>query len=437
MTHRALLAAGLGLALAGCSGSSTPTPSSPAPSNTQPVEPATAVPSERPSEAPPALDDGSLRAVGRGVNGLGADLFARLATAPGNITFSPASVEAALAMTAAGARGATRDEMTRVLHLEGDADAAIDGLGATLRTWDDPAQTERTLRVANRLFGERTYTFEETFVARVRDRFAAPLEGLDFRSASEAARTQINGWVSTHTHDRIRDLLPAGSIDPSTRLVLVNAVYFDARWESPFERTATHDAAFTTEGGAAVQVPTMHRRGSYAVGQIGGATVVELGYRGGDMAMWLVLPPAGTAPEAWATEANLAADASALTPRQILLAVPSFRIEPEAPVALRPHLEALGMRAAFSSTDADFTGIAAPPDPADRLFVSAVFHKAFVRVDEAGTEAAAATAVVMARAGAAMPVEMEEIHVDRPFLFVLRDRRTGAALFLGRVSDPR
>ena len=450
--HRSIVrAALLGLSLAACSGASAPTPE-PTPNERAPTpepppatdEPATDEPTAPPipveptaSTTPiPELDEPQRLAVGRAVNGLAADLFAPIARAQGNVTFSPASIEAALAMTAAGARGATRDEMVRVLHLEGDSDAAIDALGATLRRWDDPARTTYTLRVANRLFGERTFTFEEAYLTRVRDVYAAPLEPLDFRGAADGSRVHINGWVAQHTRDRIRDLLPPRSIDADTRLVLVNAVYLDARWLVPFERTATRDAPFTTSAGESVSVPTMNRRGSFAVGTVGGATVVELPYQGGDLAMRFVLPAQGSAPEAWATAANLS-DVAPLTMREIRLALPRFRIEPADPVALRQYLEPLGMRAAFQRGAADFTGIAAPPSPDDRLYITEGFHKAFVRVDEEGTEAAAATAIVMGRVGSAMPQPVEEIRFDRPFLFVLRDVHTGATLFVGRVSDPR
>jgi serpin B len=384
---------------------------------------------------PPAqpLTDEQARAVGRSVNGLAADLFARLASAPGNVAFSPASIEAALAMTAAGARGDTQAEMLRVLHAD---DPGLDAIGQALRGWDDPAREAYTLRVANRLFAEDAYTFEEPYLARVRAAFGAPVERLDFIGAAEPSRERINGWVAEHTRDRIRDLLPSGSIDDLTRMVLVNAVYLDARWETSFERNATRPEAFRVDGRTPVQVETMHATRELAYGQLDGATVIELPYRGGELAMRFVLPAEGSAPEAWATEAHLS-DATALTTRRVALSLPKFRLEPPT-VPLADHLAAVGMPLAFDPDRADFTGMANPPSPADRLYVSGVFHKAFVRVDEDGTEAAAATAVVMATRGMAMrEPDPLEVRFDRPFLFVLRDVRTGAVLFLGRVSDPR
>lgn len=443
----------LGLCLAlGCS--SAPAPATPAPTTIAPSTPApstptpdptpspapTPVPDPTPSPAPsedvpPArpITDAEARDVGRAVNGLAADLFARLAAQPGNVAFSPASIEAALAMTAAGARGETQAEMLRVLHTE---DPGLDAIGQALRGWDDPAREAYTLRVANRLFGEDAYTFEEPYLARVRAAFGAPVERLDFVGAADPSRARINGWVAEHTRDRIRDLLPPQSIDALTRLVLVNAVYLDARWETPFERDATRPEDFRVEGHMGVRVETMHATRSMAYGQIDGATVIELPYRGGELAMRFVLPAEGTEPEAWATEAHLS-DATTLAERRVALSLPKLRLEPPT-VRLGDHLVAMGMPLAFDDERADFTGMANPPNPGDRLYISGVFHKAFVRVDEDGTEAAAATAVVMATRGMPMPEpDPVVVRFDRPFLFVLRDVRTGAVLFLGRVSDPR
>lgn len=435
----------LGCVGLGC-GSQESGPSAPGPGHSStPVTTPDPAPTPVPEPAPPepqgdtempaarALTEDEARTVGRAVNGLGADMFARLAAEPGNVAFSPASIEAALAMTAAGARGPTQAEMLRVLHVE---EPGIDAVGQALRSWDDPARETYTLRVANRLFAEDRYTFEEPYLARVRASFAAPVERLDFVGAAEPSRTRINGWVAEHTRDRIRDLIPSGAIDPDTRLVLVNAVYLDARWLAPFDRAQTRPDSFRVDGGTAAQVDTMHRTARMAHGVIDGATVIEMPYRGGELAMRFVLPPEGTSPEAWATEAHLS-DATALTEVRVELSIPKFRIETPA-IRLSDHLRAMGMPLAFERDQADFTGMANPPSAADRLYISSVFHKAFVRVDEDGTEAAAATAVIMATRGMAAP-EADPIRVrfDRPFLFVLRDVRTGAVLFLGRVSDPR
>jgi serpin B len=389
-----------------------------------------APPSDEPAQP---LTDEQARTVGRAVNGLAAELFARLAATPGNVAFSPASIEAALAMTAAGARGDTQAEMLRVLHTD---DRGLDAIGQALRAWDDPARETYTLRVANRLFAEDTYTFEQPYLARVRAAFAAPVERLDFVGAADPSREHINAWVAGHTRDRIRDLLPPLSIDPTTRMVLVNAVYLDAQWETPFERSATRPEAFRVDGGTSAQVETMHATRTLAYGRIDGATVIELPYNGEELAMRFVLPPAGSPPERWATAAHLSDDAE-LDYEEVALSLPKFRLEPPT-IPLRDHLLAMGMPRPFDRARADFTGMANPPNPADRLFISSVFHKAFVRVDEDGTEAAAATAVIMATRGMGRPQgEPIVVRFDRPFLFVLRDVRTGAVLFLGRVSDPR
>lgn len=417
----------------GCGGRESP------PTDPAPIEPVAAEPVAEPAadlqpqpSAGTADEDAMVRDA---VNGLGADLFARLAQEPGNIVFSPASIEAALAMTAAGARGETASEMHRVLHLGDSPDATIDAIGAALRRWGDPANTERTVRIANRLYGEATYPFERAFVDRLGAAYGAPLERVDFRNAFEPARLGINGWVAERTDDRIRDLLPPSSLDDRTRLVLVNAVYLQTRWLEAFERDKTVDAGFTLADGAAVQVPTMHRTGTMSHAQVGGADVIELGYRGGDLAMRFVLPPSDTSPEAWATEAHLSATPE-FAERQVALALPKFRVEPGDAVLLKAHLIELGMPLAFDEARADFSGMA-PANSGPGLVISDAFHKAFVQVDEEGTEAAAATAVVMRERGLAARPQALEVRFDRPFLFTLVDRETGAVLFLGRVSDPR
>ncbi len=371
------------------------------------------------------------------VNGLARDLFVRLAARPGNLVFSPASIAAALAMTAAGASGDTAREMNGALHLGEPSRPTIDALGDAVRAWDDPRRTDATLRVANRLFGERSYTFEAPYLDYVRTRFDAPLEPLDFRGAPGASRDHINAWVLDHTRQHIRDLLPPAAIDRDTRLVLVNAVYFDARWASPFERISTRPMPFRLASGAPADVPTMHARETLAHVEHAGGQVVELPYRGNALVMRLMLPPEGERPETWIARAGFDVDVPSTSRGQILLALPKFRIEPAGePIRLRAHLEALGIHLAFQRTLADFSGIARPPRPEDRLAISEAFHKAFVRVDEEGTEAAAATAVVMMR-GAGAPMPAPEIRFDRPFLFEIVDVATGAILFIGRVDDPR
>jgi len=398
---------------------------------------------EAPGPPVEPVGDAEARAIGTASNQFAADLWGRLRTQRGNLAVSPASAWMALSMTHGGARAGTADEMSRVLHLPGDAAATRSLAGRLLANWNDPSRTTYTLRVVNRLFGEQTYRFEEPFVASTRDAFRAPFEPVDFRGAAEAARTHINGWVAQQTENRIRDLLPAGSITGLTRLVLTNAVYFLAKWAAPFERESTNDRPFTLADGATANVPTMHQVSYFKYAQPAGAGVqlLEMPYRGNELAMAFVLPTdrAGLpALEARLDAATLEGWLGGMTATRVIVALPKFTIDPPEPLALATTLSAMGMPTAFDRVAADFTGIANPPTPDQRLYISHVFHKAFVKVDEEGTEAAAATAVVMAEAGAAPPSEPPpEFRADHPFLFFLRDLRSGAILFAGRVEDPR
>ncbi len=374
-------------------------------------------------------------------NAFALDLWARVRETPGNQVVSPASIAIALDMTYGGARGDTAAEMARVLHAPDDAAALHEAAGNVLSTWNDPARESYTLAVANRLFGERAFTFESSFVALTRDRYRAPVEPLDFAGAPEPARVHINDWVAAQTRDRIRDLIPAGAIVADTRLVLTNAVYFLARWILPFERAFTRDAEFFANGTERVEVPTMHLVGHVRYAETESAQVLELAYRGNEIAMTIVLPreQGGLAAlEAQLDAAHLASFTSSLdASHRVAVSLPKFRVAPEPSMRLREPLRALGMPLAFARGSADFSGIANPPRPDDRLYIAEVFHKAFVQVDEEGTEAAAATAVVMARAGAAPPRDTPiPFTADHPFLFFIRDVRSGAILFMGRVVDP-
>lgn len=399
----------------------------------QPTEPVMAA-----SITPPTPAQASLFA--EAANAFAFDLWARVRETPGNQIVSPASIAVALDMTLGGARGETAAQMQRVLHVS-DAAALHEAAGSVLSTWNDPARDDYTLAVANRLFGERSFTFEPGFVALTRDRYRAPLEPLDFAGAPDPARVHINGWVAEQTRDRIRELIPAGALDTDTRLVLTNAVYFLARWAAPFERRLTRDAEFFADGSRSVRVPTMTRTGHMQYAEAEGVQILELPYRGSEIAMTIVLPREREGLRAVEAELDAARLARWLAPldasRRVQLALPKFRIAPEPSMRLGELLRELGMPLAFTRGAADFTGIANPPSPDDRLYVSEVFHKAFVQVDEEGTEAAAATAVVMARAGAAPPSDTPVPFVaDHPFLFFIRDLRSGAILFMGRVTDP-
>jgi serpin B len=375
-------------------------------------------------------------------NAFAMDLWRELRSSAGgaseNQVLSPASIAIALDMALGGARGETAAQVQHVLHLT-DARAIHEAASNVLSTWNDPARDAYTLAVANRLFGERSFSFEPSFLELTRRRYGAPLEGLDFAGSPESGRNRINDWVASRTRDRIRDLLPEGAVNTSTRLVLTNAVYFLARWQTPFEPSLTRPAPFFAGGSRQLEVPTMRQRVRLPYGEHEGVQLVELPYEGGELAMMLALPTdRGGLPqlEAQLSSERLAAWVAALANRPVQVALPKFRVAPGAPTRLSQPLGALGMPLAFTRGAADFTGIANPPRPEDRLYVSEVFHKAFVQVDEEGTEAAAATAIAMEGGGARRSSTPVEFTADHPFLFLIRAVSSGTILFMGRVVDP-
>jgi serpin B len=372
----------------------------------------------------------------RSSNGFAFDLYGKLRAAPGNLVVSPASVTTALAMAWGGARGQTAEEMQAVLRFDRPAAETMQVSGRLAAALTDPKRPV-VFRIANRLFGEQTYRFEPAYLESTKAAYGAPLEPLDFRRAPDQARERINGWVEQQTEQRIRDLVPPGGLDRDTRLVLVNAIYFLGDWAEPFAKEATRPAPFHTTRAERKDVPTMHRAGVFPFAAKDGVKVLELPYRGGAMSMLLVLPDAVDGLDA--VERSLTAQSldelvAALTPQRVWVALPKFEVNPAQSLALADTLRALGMARAFDPRQADFTGMA-PPDPAGRLFLARVFHKAFVRVDEKGTEAAAATAAGMVMtSGPASPPR--EFRADHPFLFAIRDTASGLVLFLGRVADP-
>jgi serpin B len=375
--------------------------------------------------ADPALAAAFATALGD--TGLG--LYRRLAAdAPtDNLVVSPASIALALAMATAGARGTTADEMVATLHAdELDLQAAANSLEAALtaRNGDDVR-----LSIANATWLQRGMAVAPTFLDTLATAYGSGVEVVDFEADPDAARVDVNAWVDERTEGRIPDLLAPGTIDELTRFVLVNAVYLKAMWADPFDPSITRDAPFTTAAGDTVEVPTMVKQTElpYAAGD--GWQAVEVPYVGGELAMLLFLPEPDFLPTF--EEIFLVTDATQyLEPRLVLLSLP--RWDTSGSFDLADQLSALGMPTAFTGA-ADFTGITTD----EPLRIGAVIHQANITVGEDGTEAAAATAVIGV-AGAAPPEEEPiELRFDRPFVFALRDRTTGAVLFLGRVADPR
>lgn len=387
-----------------------------------------------------------VREVVKGNDAFALDLYAKLRVEEkGDLFFSPYSVSSALAMTWAGARGETEREMARVLHFTLGQDTLHPAMGALMtdlngrkmkgRWKRDPDAGKRPyeLVVANALWGQQGFPFRKAFLGLTRRSYEAGLNPLDFRADPEAARKRINAWVERKTKDRIKELIAEGMIDKATRLVLTNAIYFKSAWQEPFEKIATKDAPFHLTREKTAPVPTMCQWESMGYLNQGGLQVVSLPYKNRELSMLILIPKQvdGLASvERDLSPANLSRWLSGLKSTLIELRLPKFRITSS--FQLRDVLVAMGMRAAFSPGAADFSGMADTRD----LFIGAVIHKAFVDVDEKGTEAAAATAVI-AQLGGGPPGQPVQVRVDRPFLFLIRDNRTGSILFMGRVTDPR
>ncbi|AKT38565.1 serpin family protein [Chondromyces crocatus] len=420
----------------------TTTPTAPSATQSAPTGATTEgdSPSAAPRPSPPT--EGESMDLAASSNAFATDLYAQLRTKEGNLAFSPASITLALTMTWGGAKGETASQMAKVLHLTGGQDAVFEAAGKQLSVWNDASRTAYTLRVANRLFGEKTFTFEDAFLKKTATSFSAPLEPTDFASsakAPETARARINGWVEKETQDRIKNLIPSGVLDTSTRLVLVNAIYFLGSWVTPFPKASTRPAPFHGSKGAAKDVPTMNLTSHFKYAAVDGLRVLELPYKGDELSMTLVLPDDKKglpAVEKQLTADKLSSWIQAASRAKVNVALPQFELSPSV-YALRNPLSTLGMPDAFDERRADFTGIANPTNPSNRLLITQVLHKAFVKVDEQGTEAAAATGVIMGvRSAAPRPEPIVDFHADHPFLFFIRDVRSGMILFVGRVEDP-
>jgi serpin B len=384
------------------------------------------------ADVPRAPTEGTSSAVAvAAVNGLAADLYRQLAIDDANLVLSPYSVEVALAMARNGARGETRTQMDAVLRAGPGAelDAAFNVLDALLagrsgHRGDDVRNGDIELATANAVYGQRDTTFETLFLETLARYYGAGVRLVDFKGAAEAARREINEWVADQTKDRIVDLLPDGSLDALTRMVLTNAIYFKAPWAKKFHPADSQP--FTRVDGSVVSAPAMATTKIGTYGEGPGWRAASIPYLGNELSMVVIVPDDVTAFESSLDGDELGAILQATQQQLATLQMPKFGFRTEA--ALKPLLSALGMPLAFAD-DADFSGITTE----ERLRIDDVFHQAFIAVDEEGTEAAAATAVVFeAVSGPVGP----SLVVDRPFLFAIRDDTTNAVLFLGRVMDP-
>ena len=364
------------------------------------------------------------------------ELYQALREQEGNLFYSPHSISLALAMTYAGARSQTAEQMAATLQFLLEQERlhpAFNWLDAELASRGEGAQGKDDegfrLNIVNAIWGQKDYEFLSDFLDVLAENYGAGLRILDFITETEASRLAINQWVSDQTEGRIEDLIPQGAIDTLTRLVLTNAIYFNAAWENPFDEDVTADGPFYLLDGGQVTVPMMKQTEWFGYTEGEGYQAVELQYDGGELSMVILLPEAGNFEvfEEGLQAQQVDAIINDLQPTHVTLTMPQFEFDSE--FSLKDTLAGMGMPIAFSGAT-DFSGMTGNRE----LFISDVVHKAFVAVDEAGTEAAAATAVIMP--GAAVPEPPVEVTLDHPFIFLIRDIETGAVLFVGRVMNP-
>lgn len=383
----------------------------------------------------PDVSTSDLNTLVNGNTAFAFDLYQALRGEQGNLFYSPYSISLALAMTYAGARGETEQQMADTLHFILPQDSlhpAFNSLDQQLASRGEGAQGKDEkgfrLNIVNAIWGQRDYTFLSDYLDVLAENYGAGLRLLDFITAPEESRVTINNWVSDQTEGKIKDLIPQGVIDDLTRLVLTNAIYFNAAWLNPFNEKLTQDGAFHLLDGSEVTVPMMQQTESFGYAEGEGYQAVELPYDGDQLSMVILLPESGQFDSfEQSLDANYVdAILKDLEYQQVALTMPKFEFESE--FSLADTLSEMGMPIAFSG-GADFSGMTGNND----LCIGDILHKAFVSVDESGTEAAAATAVVMTLGAVLNPVK---VTVDSPFIFLIRDIETNSIIFVGRVMNP-
>jgi serpin B len=361
------------------------------------------------------------------------DLYKQLQTAKGNLFFSPFSISAALAMTYAGARENTARQMAAALHFTEAPDRLHQSLGELLSQLNSvQEETDVELRVANALWAQKGYQFLDEFIRVVRQSYQAELNQADFAAADEAARQAINTWVERQTNQKIKDLIPPGVLNALTRLVLVNAIYFKGFWESQFKPADTRDMDFWLSADTTVKLPLMRQKHEFGYWENEWLQMLEMPYKDKSLSLVVLLPKekSGISElEQKLTLENMMTWQNNLRTRKVIVFFPKFKIESK--FSLSQILASMGMRDAFDPNHADFSAMVGKKE----LHISAVIHKAFVEVNEEGTEAAAATGVVVGVTSIAPSPPI--FKADHPFVFFIRDNASQSILFLGRLADPR
>jgi serpin B len=376
-------------------------------------------------------DKASVDALVKGNTAFALRMHQELCSTEGNLFFSPYSISSALGMTYAGARENTEKEMKEALHFPGGRDELCksfgelqEGLNAVQKAGDIK------LSIANAIWAEKSYTFLPGFMDLVQKEYRSKVSPADFVGNAAKEREVINAWVESKTNDKIKDLIPAGVLDALTRMVLVNAIYFKGDWASHFKEADTRELEFHVTAEKRVNAKMMYQQGEFRLAEDADTQALEMPYQGDRLSMLVLLPKQkngiSTLEKALTTK-KLADLVAKLKKTKVQVAFPKFKVETG--YDLIPPFKSLGMKDAFGAA-ADFSGM----DGTRNLYISAILHKAFVEVDEKGTEAAAATAVVMAPECAH---RYPEFVADHPFLFLIRDDATGSILFMGRMADPR
>jgi serpin B len=380
--------------------------------------------------SPPQLDTAGI--VKRN-SAFAVDLFHRLRDKEGNLFLSPYSISTALALTSAGARGKTAEEMAAVLHFPavGEVHPALAALMHEVNSGG--AKKGYRLYSSNGLWGATGYAFRPEFLKVAKDDYGADLTNLDFATDADGARRTINARVEQDTQNKIRDLIAPGVLMPVTRLVLTNAIYFKGNWEQPFSKNRTKEETFRTAGGAKPKVPLMNRTARFGYSEWQDLQALELPYTGKELCLLVLLPKndnlAGL--EKTLTPDRIADISAKLSRQEVIVHLPRFKTTAE--FELSKPLKDMGMSLAFSDR-ADFSGMTSS---SEALMLSKVLHKAFVEINEEGTEAAAATAVIATPTAApARPKAIPVFRADHPFIYLIRDTRNGSILFLGRLADP-
>jgi len=373
----------------------------------------------------------SSRAVVEGNGKFALALYSELRGQAGNLFLSPFSISTALGMTHSGARGQTAEQMAAVLRLPADRAQADSGFAALIKGLQAGGKGGAyQLNIANGLWAEKEYPFLPSFVTTLRSDYGADVEQADFLHHAESVSAAINSWVERNTQGKIKDLFPPGALNSMTRLVLANAIYFKGKWATAFKEPQTHDAPFTAPGNRKITVRMMEQHGAFPYFEESSFQAIELPYQGGSLVMDVFLPRKANALDEFEkrlTPEKLAGWLAKLSHESVQLALPKFRLTSS--FELNHVLAAMGMSLAFSR-NADFTGMS---ERGRELSISTVVHKAYVDVNEEGTEAAAATGVGVVTS--AMP-RFVEFRADHPFFFVIRDAASGAILFMGRLQNP-